>query len=230
MRLECRHIDFNFPGTQNPVFKDLCLNLTEPGFHALFGPSGVGKTSLAHIITGVYSPSAGEISTQGLETMLYSHNMERIPGWASVGSHLDRITPIQYIDLKNELVKEFGLAHILNQRFTQLSLGQQNRVNLVRYLVQDFQLLILDESLANVDEQTRGRILLAIKAIFPKILFLYISHNAMEVAKFCRQICILRSGHKSPQMLTIRGQDHGARRRLVSQALQQTMLEMMNAV
>lgn len=230
MHLACHHLEFSFPGSQNPVFKDLCLDLSEPGFHALFGPSGVGKTSLAHLITGVYSPTTGKISTHGLDTMLYTHNMERIPGWANVGSHLERITPVHHTDLKNELVKEFGLSPMLKQRFFELSLGQQNRINLLRYLVQDFQMLILDESLANVDEKTRGRILLAIKAIFPEVLFLYISHNAIEVAKFCRQICILRSGYKSPQVLTIDGIDHGSRKPLNQRALQQTMLEMMNAV
>ncbi len=80
---------------------------------------------------------------------------------------------------------------MLGSRFSQLSMGQQNRMNLVRYLIQDFDLLILDESLANVDEALRETIVLAIKEIFPAKLFLYISHNLMEVARFCKEILVL---------------------------------------
>ena len=55
----------------------------------------------------------------------------------------------------------------------------------VRYLLQDFDVLIMDESLANVDELTREKIILKIKALFPERCFLYISHNVAEVARFC---------------------------------------------
>ena len=51
----------------------------------------------------------------------------------------------------------------MKSRFAQLSLGQQNRTNLTRYLLQDFDLLIMDESLANVDELTKEKIILKIK-------------------------------------------------------------------
>ena len=66
----------------------------------------------------------------------------------------------------------FSLENLLDSRFPQLSLGQKNRVNLVRYLVQDFDLLILDESLANVDEKLRQTILLHLKKRFPNKMFL----------------------------------------------------------
>ena len=53
MFFECRNITFKYPGAQNFVFQNLSFRLGEPGFNALFGPSGIGKTSLAKIIIGV---------------------------------------------------------------------------------------------------------------------------------------------------------------------------------
>jgi ABC-type Mn2+/Zn2+ transport system ATPase subunit len=87
----------------------------------------------------------------------------------------------------------------MGMRYSQLSMGQCNRVNLLRYLLQDFSLLIMDESLANVDEPTRQAILYKIKSTFPETGFLYISHNVVEVSKFCDQIVVVRGTHKSPR-------------------------------
>jgi ABC-type nitrate/sulfonate/bicarbonate transport system ATPase subunit len=131
--------------------------------------------------------------------------------------------------VKDELIKVFGLSGLLGQRFAQLSLGQQNRVNLLRYLVQPFDMLIMDESLANVDEKTRGRILLAIKELFPRAFFIYISHNVVEVAWYCRKIWVLRGLHKSPQLVAVEGRDLRSQSDPDHEAHQHTMLEIMNA-
>jgi ABC-type Mn2+/Zn2+ transport system ATPase subunit len=118
----------------------------------------------------------------------------------------------------------------LNARFTQLSLGQQNRINLTRYLLQDFDVLIMDESLANVDEATREQIILKIKDMFPTKSFLYISHNVLEVSKFCMEILVLRSPYKSPQTVCVTGQDFKEGRPLKKQDLELTMLEVAHAI
>jgi ABC-type Mn2+/Zn2+ transport system ATPase subunit len=118
----------------------------------------------------------------------------------------------------------------MHSRFAQLSLGQQNRTNLARYLLQDFDLLIMDESLANVDEVTKEKIILKMKTMFPRRCFLYISHNVVEVAKFCKQILLLRSHHKTPQTVSVVGQDYSNGMPLDRKDLEQTMLEIVNAL
>ena len=229
MLLECRNIEFKYPGTDKIILKDVSFGFTRPGFHAIFGPSGVGKTSMANIITGRLKPDAGRVIANGLDTLFYSYNLERLPGWSSVGRHLERITPAHKIAERDALIKSFGLTALLKHRFSQLSMGQQNRINLLRYLVQDFQLLIMDESLANVDEHTRGTILTSIKEIFPQVCFLYISHNVIEVARFCDHIWVLRDPEKLPQAVRIQGMDIGATDTAGPQVLEKTVLEMMNA-
>jgi ABC-type bacteriocin/lantibiotic exporter with double-glycine peptidase domain len=229
MQLECRHIYFRYPGTDKVLFEDLHLEFKESGFHAFFGPSGVGKSSLAHILTGRLPADRGEVRIDSGQKPLYTHNLERLPDWSSIGRHLERVTPPPNIARRDQLVDVFGLSSLLGHRFSQLSLGQQNRINLVRYLVQPFRVLIMDESLANVDEQMRGRILLTMKAMFPEALFIYISHNVVEVATYCRRIWVLRGSHKSPQAVMVQGQDLIPDRNVDPKALDRSMLEIMNA-
>ena len=229
MLLELKELNYKYPGSVGDVFRDLSCRVTEPGFHALFGPSGVGKTTLAKIITGEIGGFAGEIATRGTEQVLYTFNLERLPGWHTIQEHLEEITPAANKEKIEELVESFGLQSCLNSRFAQLSLGQQNRTNLTRYLLQDFDLLIMDESLANVDEITKEKIILKIKALFPERCFLYISHNVVEVSKFCKQILVLRSHHRKPQAVSLQGLDFRDGRALEKMELEQSMLEIVNA-
>lgn len=230
MFLECRDLHFQYPGTSKTLFRHLFLKFDKPGFHSLFGSSGVGKSSLARILCGLQNIESGVVKFDTGDTPLYAHNLERLPGWSSIGSHLDRVTPSHNQHKKNSLIKAFGLTSQVGKRFSQLSLGQKNRINLVRYLVQDFQVLIVDECLANVDEKMRTRILLTIKVMFPELMFVYISHNVVEVASYCRQIWVLRGPDKEEQAVLVNGQDSNDVKRLNHHSLQQTMLEIMNAV
>lgn len=228
MFFDCQNVSYQYPGTSTPVFKQLNFKLERPGFHALFGPSGVGKTSFAKILSGQFPEFSGNIATAD-GPVLYSYNLERLPGWSPVGTHLDKITLDSRKELKQELIDAFGLHKFMGKRFSQLSLGQKNRINLLRYLLQDFNTLIMDESLANVDEPTRETIILKMKSIFPDVCFLYISHNVVEVSKFCDRILVFRGAHKTPQTRMVNGCDHKDGNTLSPEGVDRSMLEIMNA-
>lgn len=229
MPIEYKNINYKYPGAQYPVFSNLSCRVGEPGFHALFGHSGVGKSTFARMIAGQLNGFAGEIEGNGLKKVYYSYNLERLPGWSGVGEHIDKVTPEANKSRINEIVESFGLSACMDSGFSRLSLGQQNRVNLARYLLQDFDLLIMDESLANVDEATREQIIFKIKDMYPEKSFLYISHSVAEVSRFCRNILVLRSFLKTPQALTINGQDDVRGKQVVRKNLEETMLEIVNA-
>ncbi len=229
MYIGCPNISFKYPKTEKFVFKDLSFRLSDPGFHGLFGPSGVGKTSLGKIMAGLLPGFSGKMNTAGIQRILYSYNLERLPGWSNIGKHLQKIMKPSLKNRADELVSVFGLEKHMGSRFSQLSLGQQNRINLIRYLLQDFDLLIMDESLANVDEKTRMTIITVIKDLFPEKMFIYISHNVVEVSKFCKEILMCRGYGKEPAAFIINGQNLMTGEKPKKDALEKTMLEIMNA-
>jgi ABC-type multidrug transport system ATPase subunit len=229
MPLLCDNIAFTYPGAESRLFSDVSFRLTVPGFHAFFGPSGVGKTTLAKIICSEAAGFSGSVSTPGLTTLLYSYNLERLPGWSSVDRHLNRVIPPSMRSKKDELVEVFGLSDCIGSRFGRLSMGQQNRVNLIRYLLQNCDLLIMDESLANVDELTREKIILSIKETFAQRYFIYISHNVMEVARFCDDILVFGADNKRVHTSMVKGRNLKEGQSLSRAQLDETLLEIMNA-
>lgn len=229
MRLECHHLKFSYPGSEIAVINNLSFSMENPGFNALFGPSGVGKTSLAKIIARGEPLFDGDITHENIHRILYSYNLERLPGWSSTGNHLNKVTPQGRQDLREELIHIFELDDVVESRFSKLSMGQQNRMNLIRYLLQDFDLLVLDESLANVDEKLRETIILTIKERFADKMFLYISHNLIEVSKFCNQILVFGKPSENKGCFMIQGQDYKKNYHLDKKKLDVTMLEIMNA-
>jgi ABC-type multidrug transport system ATPase subunit len=229
MRIECQNISYRYPQTEAVVFDHLNCCLEGPGFHALFGQSGMGKTTLARMIAKELTGYSGRILFPEHFRVLYTHNMERFPGWAGIGELMTSIMPAAGQDRLNLLVDIFGIHPVMNARFSQLSLGQKNRANLIRYLLQEFDLLIMDESLANVDETTRSRIILTLKTLFPEKYFVYISHNMMEIARFCNQIIVLRTPDKQPQTHVIAGLDLLKDGDPAAEDLERTMLEIVHA-
>jgi ABC-type multidrug transport system ATPase subunit len=229
MQIECQDISYHYPQTVTRVFDRLNCQVIGPGFQALFGQSGLGKTTLARMIARELIGYTGQIQSRRISEILYTHNMERFPGWATIGELMASTTPASGLDRLNELANAFGIASVMNARFSQLSLGQKNRANLIRYLLQEFDMLIMDESLANVDETTRGRIIITLKTLYPEKCFLYISHNMMEIAKFCNQIIVLRSPDKHPQAQVVSGRNLMSENNFEMKELEQTMLEIVHA-
>ena len=229
MLIQCRDITYTYPGAEAPVINRLNLSLKGPGFFTFFGFSGAGKSTLAKIISGQIRPHQGETIRESSPRILYSHNAERIPGWHSIGEHFFSISPANRQELLKELISSFEMEEFTEKRFSMLSMGQKNRANLIRYLVQDFDLLITDESLANVDEPLRNRIIREMKEIFPSKTFIYISHNVFEIARYSKNIFVLpMDGPTRSSIHEIKGLDEKDAVFTGPELLQQKVYEIIN--
>jgi ABC-type nitrate/sulfonate/bicarbonate transport system ATPase subunit len=162
---------FDIRAQRPALFDGLDMTIDKPGFHALFGPSGVGKTTLAKIISGDIDNFSGPGEGHRRQTLSVYIQPGAAAGVVSGGQTPGKNHPTGRQLLRDELIDHFGLSKLMGMRYSQLSMGQCNRVNLLRYLLQDFSILIMDESLANVDEPTRQTILYKIKSISRKPVF-----------------------------------------------------------
>ncbi len=227
----CKDLSFSYPGSEGPVFSHLDLSIEGPGFFSFFGFSGSGKSTLARIIGGLLTPDSGRITRQDLSRDLFSYNTERLPGWMSVKEHLERVTARGREPMLKNLISAFDITPFLGHKFPRLSMGQKNRVNLARYLVQDFDLLIMDEVLANVDEPSRNAILSFIKKNYADRMFIYISHNVSEVALFARKIYILEQAGRSglSELVSVHGLDVESHHEADRAYAQKKILEILQA-
>ncbi len=216
MEIIAQNISFGYKGAEYLLFHRLSFCIKSPGFYSLFGFSGCGKSTLARIVAGLINPNEGSIKRDKVDTILLCYNTERLPGWLSIGHHLKNVKASQVPmgDLEF-FIDQLGLSPFLAKKFFRLSMGQKNRANLARYLVQDFDMLICDEVLANVDEPSRNHILSVIKKRFcnNRIIF-YISHNVEEVCFFSKKIFIIPGkAFEAKRLIEIQGIDGTERQR-----------------
>jgi ABC-type nitrate/sulfonate/bicarbonate transport system ATPase subunit len=208
MLIECHDLNYQYSSSNTQVFQGLSWRIQRSWISCLVRTIGRGQDNIGKMIAGLVKGFSGEIKVDPTIGILYTYNLERLPGWSVVGEHLRELHRRKKPAIFKTLPNHSELRNALKPGFPGFHLGQQNRTNLTRYLLQDFDLLIMDESLANVDEATRETIILEIKRVFSQKTFLYISHNVVEVAKFCKDILVLRDVRKSPQITVIKGQDH----------------------
>lgn len=83
MRLECKDIGYRYAAADASLISRLRFTINGPGFHALFGPSGVGKTTLALMLAGQIQATTGTVHQTDIDHTLYSYNLERLPDWGA---------------------------------------------------------------------------------------------------------------------------------------------------
>lgn len=176
----------------------------------LLGPNGAGKTTTINMVLGVLQPDTGSISIEGIDlASRRSEAVERtnfaavyapLPGNLTVLENL-RIFGMLY-DVRNlsqridDLVKQFGLIDFRNKKYGVLSSGEQTRVSLVKALLNQPDLLLLDEPTASLDPATAKDIRATIRQIARqgKNGVLWTSHNMYEVEAVCDRVLFLSHG------------------------------------
>ncbi|WP_375753937.1 ABC transporter ATP-binding protein [Vibrio sp. HN007] len=190
------------------------LKLSEGEILALLGENGAGKSTLVKMIYGVNHPDKGAILWNNREVDILSPNQARHMGIGMVFQHfsvfetltvkenielgLDKSFVEQLDDLRQSIIdisKKYDL-HVDPDRYVHsLSIGERQRVEILRCLIQEVKLLILDEPTSVLTPQEVSGLFRVLKKLSSEgCAIMFISHKLKEVTELCDRAVILRGG------------------------------------
>ncbi len=191
---------------------DLDLYPTET--HALLGENGAGKSTLVKIIYGLLQPTSGDIAWMGNKVVLSGPSAARSLGIGMVFQHFslfENLTVAENVALGlsgkepfaamskrlAELSRDYGLPLEPGREVWRLSVGERQRIEIVRALMQNPKLLILDEPTSVLTPQETDQLFITLRRLKSEgRAILYISHKLDEVKALCDTATILRGGKK----------------------------------
>lgn len=209
-RLELKGITKRYPG----VVANNNVNLTiMPGeIHALLGENGAGKSTLVKFIYGVQRADSGTLSWEGREMQIANPNAARRLGIGMVFQHFslfDALNVEENIALGispelakgdlNQRIREVSQAYGLpldpNRYVHTLSVGERQRIEVVRCLLQNPKLLIMDEPTSVLTPQEVDDLFKTLRRLSEEgVSILYISHKLQEIKDLCHIATIMRMG------------------------------------
>lgn len=208
--LQLKGITKAFPGV---VANDsIDLSIADGDIHALLGENGAGKSTLVKIIYGYYSADAGVMAWKGENVQVSSPAHARQIGIGMVFQHFslfDALTVRENIELAiasgktgdelsrdiEEVSATYGLGLDPDRDILSLSVGERQRVEIVRCLLASPKLLIMDEPTSVLTPQEADNLFEILNQLAEEgCAVLYISHKLEEIQKLCHHATILRQG------------------------------------
>jgi len=212
--LEARGLTKRFPGVLANDHIDLKLH--KGRVLGLLGENGAGKSTLMNLIYGLYQPDEGEILVNGLPIEINGPEDAIANGIGMVHQHfqlVDVLTVTDNVMLGNESVNgpflnrrtardrileisnQYGLEVDPDALIRDLPVGTQQRVEIIKALYRDADILILDEPTAVLTPQeTRGLFRIMRTLLERGVSIIFISHKLKEVLEICDDITVLRRG------------------------------------
>jgi len=190
------------------------LDLIPAEIHALLGENGAGKSTLVKIIYGLLQPSSGDILWVGRKVTLAGPSAARALGIGMVFQHFslfENLTVAENVALGLDgaepfaamakrlaaLSQDYGLPLEPHREVWRLSVGERQRIEIVRALMQNPKLLILDEPTSVLTPQETDQLFITLRRLKSEgRAILYISHKLDEVKALCDTATILRGGKK----------------------------------
>ena len=212
--IEMLHITKEFPGIK--ANDDITLQLKKGEIHALLGENGAGKSTLMSVLFGLYQPEAGEIRKNGKPVKIDNPNDATALGIGMVHQHfklidvftvLDNIilgaetTKLGFIQRKEarkkveELSEKYGLKVDLDAKVEDITVGMQQRVEILKMLYRDNEILIFDEPTAVLTPQEIDELMATMKEFAREgKSILFISHKLNEIMAVADRVTVLRKG------------------------------------
>ncbi|MEW6621519.1 MAG: ABC transporter ATP-binding protein [Bacillota bacterium] len=211
--LQMKNITKQFPGVL--ANDNVRFEVQKGEVHALLGENGAGKSTLMNILYGLYQPTSGEIYFNGKLIEFNSPNDAIKAGIGMVHQHFMLIPPLSvveniilgmkpwkpFLDLKSaatkiaEISKQYGMDIDPYAKVWQLSVGQQQRVEIIKVLFRGANILILDEPTAVLTPQETTELFAMIRRLSTEgHTIIFISHKLKEVNAVSHKVTVLRHG------------------------------------
>ena len=200
-------MDYPTPDGIKHVLGGISYDVTEHHFVSIVGPSGVGKTTLLRLLTGLASPTSGQIvvggralsgAPQGLSVVLQDYTRSLMP-WLTVEKNIglplrnEGLSKAEVAERIRASLVEVGLEGVEKSYPWQLSGGMQQRVSIARALAVRPRILVMDEPFASVDAQTRfdlEDLVLKVRSDFG-ITTIMVTHDIDEAVYLSDEVVVL---------------------------------------
>ena len=215
MTIEMKGINKSFGSNQ--VLKDAGFLLKDGEVHALMGENGAGKSTLMKILTGVYKKDSGTVIVDGEEVNYKTPQEAEKAGIVFIYQELNvlfDLTVVENMYMGKEITKKLGVCDMKAMRagakevmeklgvdipvdavMSDLSVGQQQMVEICKALMVDAKVIIMDEPTAALTESETEGLFKVINSLRKKgVSIVYISHRMEEIFNLCDRITILRDG------------------------------------
>ncbi|CAN7753357.1 ABC transporter ATP-binding protein [Paenibacillus sp. LjRoot153] len=228
--VELRNITKRFPGI---VANDaISLKLKKGEIHALLGENGAGKSTLMNIVFGLYQPDEGSIYVQGNEVFIDSPNRAIELGIGMVHQHFKLVQPFTVteniilgmepkrgmnVDIRTaqdkvrKLSEQYGLRVDPKAKIEDISVGMQQRVEILKTLYRGADILIFDEPTAVLTPQEISELMVIMRNLVKEgKSIILITHKLKEIMEIADTVTIIRRGkvidslacvHANPQIL-----------------------------
>ena len=215
MNIEMKGIDKSF--STNQVLKNAGFLLRDGEVHALMGENGAGKSTLMKILTGVYTRDAGKVIVDGKEVEYHNPQEAEKAGIVFIYQELNvmfDLTVEENLFMGKEITKGFGICDKKAMRkkakevldmmgvdinpsavMSELSVGQQQMIEICKALMVDAKVIIMDEPTAALTQSETDALFKVIHSLRKKgVSMVYISHRMEEIFELCDRITVLRDG------------------------------------
>ena len=212
---EMRNITKAFPGIV--ANDDITFQVRKQEVHALLGENGAGKSTLMNVLFGLYHPDEGEIIIKGEPVKIKNPNDANEHGIGMVHQHfklVQNFTALQNIVLGAETVKRGGMLDLdaareklsqitehyqlkvnLDQRIEDMTVGMQQRVEILKMLYRENEILIFDEPTAVLTPQEVEELMKSIEGLIAEgKSIVFISHKLNEIMRIADRCTVLRRG------------------------------------
>ena len=205
--LELKNIYYSYHTLEGetPALQNISFTLNQGEFIAIVGPSGCGKSTLLSLIAGLIAPEDGSIKINGKNQMESTTNVgymlqhDELFEWRNIyhnvllGLEVQHMMTARTRQKASDLLDNYGLGNFKTSRPSELSGGMRQRVALIRTLVLDPEVLLLDEPFSALDYQTRLNVGDDIGQIIRKEgkSALLVTHDLSEAISLADRVIIL---------------------------------------